>query len=148
MKRPASIIAALLVAAALSACGFQLRGSDGRAAIPFKTIYLGVADTSPLGIELRRNIRARDTTIVTDPKAADASVQILAETADFGVRFSEYRLLAATGKLLNFLGVPAPADATADTRAKIGAPPADAAEPRVEQPLNIDGPIDLTHYVK
>jgi LPS-assembly lipoprotein len=100
MKRPASIIAALLVAAALSACGFQLRGSDGRAAIPFKTIYLGVADTSPLGIELRRNIRARDTTIVTDPKAADASVQILAETRDKSIltlntqgRIREYSLL-------------------------------------------------------
>jgi len=85
---------------------------------------------------------------VLDAQNSKFSVQILAETADFGVRFSEYRLLAATGKLLNFLGVPAPADATADTRAKIGAPPADAAEPRVEQPLNIDGPIDLTHYVK
>jgi LPS-assembly lipoprotein len=99
MKRPASLVAAMLVAATLSACGFQLRGSDGRAAIPFKTIYLGVAETSPLGIELRRNIRARDTKIVGDPKAADAVVQVLSETRDKSIltlntqgRIREYTL--------------------------------------------------------
>jgi len=75
-------------------------------------------------------------------------VQILAETANFGVRFSEYRLLAATGHLLSYLGVAAPEDATADARAKVGALSADAAEPRLRTPLDLDGPIDLTHYVK
>lgn len=100
MKRLASLVAAMLVAAALSACGFQLRGSDGKASIPFKTIYLGVAETSPLGIELRRNIRARDTKIVSDPKSADATVQVMNETRDKSIltlntqgRIREYSLV-------------------------------------------------------
>lgn len=85
---------------------------------------------------------------VLDAQNSKFSVQILAETADFGVRFSEYRLMAATGRLLDFLGVPAPGDATADARAKVGAQSADASEPRLHQPLALDGPIDLTHYTK
>jgi len=44
--------------------------------------------------------------------------------------------------------VPPPPDAADGMRAKIGAPAADDAEPRLRQPLNLDGPIDLTHYVK
>ena len=85
---------------------------------------------------------------VLDAQNSKFSVQILAETASFGVRFSEYRLLASTGRLLDFLGVPPPPDAADGMRAKIGAPAADDAEPRLRQPLNLDGPIDLTHYVK
>lgn len=85
---------------------------------------------------------------VLDAQNSKFSVQILAETASFGVRFSEYRLLAATGHLLSYLGVDAPEDATADARQKVGAPAADDAEPRLRSPLNIDGPINLTQYVK
>jgi len=81
MKRRA--ILALSAALALSACGFQLRGSNGQAGLPFKTIYLGVAETSPLGIELRRYIRASgDTTVVTDPKDAQAIIEVLNESRD------------------------------------------------------------------
>jgi LPS-assembly lipoprotein len=82
MRALRALAVSLLCAAVLSACGFQLRGSDGRAAIPFKTIYVGVAETSPLGIELRRNIRARDTEIVSDPKAAEAIIEVLDEGRD------------------------------------------------------------------
>jgi len=85
---------------------------------------------------------------VLDAQNSKFSVQILAETASFGVRFSEYRLLAATGHLLSYLGISAPEDATADARQRVGAPAADDAEPRLRTPLNLDGPIDLTHYVK
>ena len=73
MKRLASV--AVFATVMLSACGFQLRGADGMGAIPFKTIYLGVNENSPLGVELRRNIRARDAKNVTDPKAAEAVVR-------------------------------------------------------------------------
>jgi LPS-assembly lipoprotein len=100
MKRPALLVAAAVLVAMLSACGFQLRGADGKGAIPFKTIYLGVAETSPLGIELRRNIRARDTKIVSDQKSADATVQVLGETRDKSIltlntqgRIREYSLV-------------------------------------------------------
>jgi LPS-assembly lipoprotein len=65
----------------VSACGFQLRGSNGQSNLPFKTIYLGVSDASPLGNDLKRYIAgAGGTTIVSDPKAAEAVVEILSET--------------------------------------------------------------------
>jgi adhesin transport system outer membrane protein len=85
---------------------------------------------------------------VLDAQNSKFSVQILAETANFGVRFSEYRLMAASGKLLAFLGVAPPDEAVADMRTKIGASSAADAEPRLRQPLRLDGPIDLTHYTK
>lgn len=68
--------------AVLSACGFHLRGSNGEADLPFKTILLGFPDTSPLGAELKRNIRANGTAIVTDPKLADAIFEVVAETRE------------------------------------------------------------------
>jgi LPS-assembly lipoprotein len=67
----------------LSACGFQLRGSDGKANLPFKTIFVGVPENSPLGTELKRNLRGSGaTTIVTDRQAADAIVDITADSRD------------------------------------------------------------------
>lgn len=81
MKRRAAL--ALTTALMLSACGFQLRGANGKGALPFKTIYLGIPESSPLGTELRRNIRASgDTLIVSDPKEADAIIEVLQETRD------------------------------------------------------------------
>ena len=98
MKRLASV--AVFAAVMLSACGFQLRGADGKGMIPFKTIYLNVSESSPLGIELRRNIRARDAQIVTDPKAAEAIVDVLSEKRDKSIltlntqgRIREYSLV-------------------------------------------------------
>ncbi len=79
MNRRACVLA-LSSALVLSACGFQLRGTNGKSTLPFKTIYLGVADTSALGVELKRYIRASgDTAIVTDPKAAQATINVLSE---------------------------------------------------------------------
>jgi LPS-assembly lipoprotein len=78
-----SLVLALSGAALLSACGFRLRGSDGKSSLPFKTVYIGVPETSPVGVELKRYIRASDdTTLVTDPKLAEASIDILGETRD------------------------------------------------------------------
>jgi LPS-assembly lipoprotein len=80
MNRRAACILALTSVLALSACGFQLRGANGKSTLPFKTVYLGVADTSALGVELKRYIRASgDTAVVTDPKAAQAVIDILSE---------------------------------------------------------------------
>ena len=73
--------AVLLLAVALSACGFQLRGSSGQYQMPFNSIYLGFADTSPLGIELRRNLRGGDAVIVVDDAAkGEARLDVLSET--------------------------------------------------------------------
>lgn len=68
--------------ALLSACGFHLRGSNGEADLPFKTILLGFPDTSPLGAELKRNIRANGTAIVTDPKLAEAIFEVVSESRE------------------------------------------------------------------
>jgi LPS-assembly lipoprotein len=73
--------AMLLLAVALAACGFQLRGSNGQYQMPFHSIYLGFADTSPLGIELRRNLRGGDAVVVlTEPAGAEAKLDVLSET--------------------------------------------------------------------
>lgn len=73
--------AALLVAASLSGCGFQLRGSNGSYTMPFHSLYLGFPDNSALGVELKRNLAASDQVVIAD-KAADAEAQfvLLGET--------------------------------------------------------------------
>ena len=77
---PALFALAMLL---LSGCGFHLRGSNGEANLPFRSIYLAVPDTSPLGVELKRNIRATgNTAIATDAKLADARLEVLSETRD------------------------------------------------------------------
>lgn len=101
MKR--RIACAVVVAAAvlLSACGFQLRGSGNQANLPFATIYLNFPDTSSLGNELKRNLRAVDgTQVVTDAKAAQAIVDLLSESREKVIlslntqgRVREYTLL-------------------------------------------------------
>ena len=69
--------------ATLSGCGFHLRGSQGEANLPFKTLYLGVADASSLGFELKRNIRANGgTELVSDAKNADARLEVLSEVRE------------------------------------------------------------------
>ena len=70
----------LLLALALSSCGFQLRGSNGQYHMPFQSIYLGFSETSPLGVELRRNLRGGDAVVVADPAKADAKLDVLSET--------------------------------------------------------------------
>lgn len=84
MKRRTAL--ALAAAATLSACGFHLRGMNGESALPFKTIYVGLGDTSPLGAELKRYIRASgDTTVVSSPNEAEAILDVLAETREKAV---------------------------------------------------------------
>jgi len=76
-----TLLAGLAGASVLGACGFRLRGAE-QTRLPFKTIYLGFAANSPLGIELRRYIRASGSTeVVSDAKAAEAVLTPIAETA-------------------------------------------------------------------
>jgi len=99
MKRRIVALFALITVLSLSACGFHLRGASSTQ-LPFKSIYIGIADTSPLGSELKRYIRAgSDTRIVTDPKEAEANLEVLSETRDKAIlslnslgRVSEYTL--------------------------------------------------------
>ncbi|RJG03796.1 LPS assembly lipoprotein LptE [Noviherbaspirillum sedimenti] len=74
-----TLLASLAGASALSACGFRLRGAE-QTRLPFKTIYLAFAENSPLGVELRRYIRASGSTeIASDRKAAEAVLEPLSE---------------------------------------------------------------------
>lgn len=79
----ARALSALLLAATLAGCGFHLRGSGPGSSLPFTSIYLGFPETSPLGVELRRNIRAGGGTVVaTEPSSAQAVLEVLGETRD------------------------------------------------------------------
>jgi len=63
--------------AMLSACGFRLRSAT-QTSLPFKTIYLHFPESSAIGVELKRYIRASGSTeIVNDPKLAEAIVEIV-----------------------------------------------------------------------
>lgn len=71
------LVLSLFLLASMSACGFKLRGASDTS-IPFKTIYLGFAPNSTLGVELARNIRAYGTTtVVTDKKDAEAILEVI-----------------------------------------------------------------------
>jgi LPS-assembly lipoprotein len=72
----------LLLAAALllSACGFKLRGSSGSYNLPFLKMYLALPPSSPLAIELKRNIRVNGSTeVVTDIKQADGILELVGD---------------------------------------------------------------------
>ena len=92
---------ALIAMLLLSACGFKLRGSGPQPELPFKTLFLGFAETSPLGVQLRRNLEAMgNVTIVADRKEADAALEVLGDARDKQVlslnsqgRVREYTLL-------------------------------------------------------
>jgi LPS-assembly lipoprotein len=72
--------AAVALAGMLSACGFQLRGSNGQYNMPFSSIYLAFPETSALGTELKRNLRAGDTVIASGALKADALFDVISET--------------------------------------------------------------------
>jgi LPS-assembly lipoprotein len=73
--------AALLAAALLAGCGFKLRGSNGSYNMPFHSIYVGFPDTSPLGTELKRNLRAADSVVIAGtPDEADARIEVVSES--------------------------------------------------------------------
>lgn len=110
-----TMLTSLAGASLLTACGFRLRGAE-QTRLPFKTIYLAFPDNSPLGVELRRYIRASGgTEIITDRKAAEAVLEPLDEKREESVlslnsqgrirelslfyRFS-FRVLDASGKQL------------------------------------------------
>ena len=71
---------AVLIAAAalLAGCGFQLRG---QASLPFETFY--IPGSTPLAIELRRNISASSKTrLVDSPEKAQAVLAFTDEQRD------------------------------------------------------------------
>ena len=66
--------------AGISACGFALRGA---VAFPFQSIYVGLPESSALGGELKRNLRANGKTEVTSQATnAEVILDVLGETRD------------------------------------------------------------------
>ena len=73
-------ISAVLSLLILSGCGFALRGP---VAFPFASIFVGFPDSSPLGGELKRNIRANGKTAISaDASTAEVTLEVLGETRE------------------------------------------------------------------
>lgn len=67
----------LCLFASLTACGFQLRGSYS---LPWETLYLGMAENTPMYQQLKRSIEAStQTRIVGNPKEAQASLIVVSD---------------------------------------------------------------------
>lgn len=65
---------------ALSGCGFALRKAPNFA---FTTLYSGLAETSPLGVELRRSLEStRKVHVITDARQINEAQVILDVLAD------------------------------------------------------------------
>ncbi|MBB3220359.1 LPS-assembly lipoprotein LptE [Pseudoduganella umbonata] len=72
------LVAAL--AGSVTACGFHLRGSGGNYTLPFASMYVGLPESSPLAIDLKRNIRVNgNTTVSNDPLSADATIEVITD---------------------------------------------------------------------
>jgi len=85
---------ALLFVLLLAGCGFQLRGT---AALPFDTLFIPGA-TGGIALDLKRNIQAGTrTTVVDDPKKAEAVLVFQQETRDKIILS-----LAATGRVREY----------------------------------------------
>ena len=81
MRALKTLAGVVLAAAVLAGCGFQLRGTNGQYNLPFQSIWLSFPETSPLGTELKRNLRAAETVrIEQDASKAQALFDVLAES--------------------------------------------------------------------
>ena len=80
MKRQTALthLAILLATVMLTACGFHLRGSALHDDMPFKSIYIaGIADSSPLGMDLKRNLQAGGTVVTAKREKAEVVMNVL-----------------------------------------------------------------------
>ena len=74
--RACSLVLALSLT--VSACVFHLRGDGGHYTLPFPTMYVGLPESSPLAVDLKRNINANgSTTVVKTAKEADGIIEVI-----------------------------------------------------------------------
>ena len=79
----------------LAGCGFQLRGT---ASLPFKTLYMPPTTQPGVALDLKRYIQSgTDTTLVDDPKRADAILELTQDQ-----REKVILSLAATGRVREY----------------------------------------------
>ena len=99
MRLPFKLLFAVLLAALITGCGFQLRGTlSGN--LPYKSLFIALPDTADVRIWLERYINAAGSTkIVDSPKEADAIFQQLGDnriktilSVNAQGRVREYRL--------------------------------------------------------
>jgi LPS-assembly lipoprotein len=75
------LLMAVVLGSSLAACGFQPRGANGQYKVPFHTVWLGFQENSPLGVELRRNLRGADNVmVVEDQSKAEAKIDVVSES--------------------------------------------------------------------
>ena len=80
MRVPFRVFLALILAAIVAGCGFQLRGTL-TSNLPYKTLYIALPETSDVRIWMQRYIRATDQTqIVDSAKDAEAIFVQLQDT--------------------------------------------------------------------
>ena len=90
-----SLILLAATALLLAACGFQLRG---QAALPFNSLYVQAAGTSPFALQLKRAVRSGSGTRLTErPNEAEVVLHILAELQE-----KEILSLGAGGRVREF----------------------------------------------
>ena len=95
MKFAKAVALALVFVLVLAGCGFQLRGT---ASLPFDTLYMPGAAGGGIALDLKRNIQAGTrTTVVDDPKKAEAQLDFIQET-----REKVILSLAATGRVREY----------------------------------------------
>lgn len=79
-RRGALLALTLSLSLSLTACGFHLRGEGGHYTLPFPSLYVGLPESSPLAIDLKRNIRANGgTTVAPSAKDADGVIEVLSD---------------------------------------------------------------------
>ncbi len=80
MRVPFRVFLALILAAIVAGCGFQLRGTLS-SNLPYKTLYISLPETSDVRIWMQRYIKATNQTkIVDSAKDAEAVFEQLQDT--------------------------------------------------------------------
>lgn len=96
-----ALLIMLSLSAAVTSCGFQLRGSQ---TLPVERLYLALPVNSPIGAEITRVVRSStNASVVTDRKSAQAILELIAEQREREVlsinaqgRAREYQLRLRT----------------------------------------------------
>ena len=79
--RNLTLLLALAATLALSACGFQLRGSRAPVLLPFATLYIALPSSSELHAALKRGVEASGKTrVIEDPKSAQVALTLTGDT--------------------------------------------------------------------
>lgn len=79
LSRSVIPVVGLLVAATLSACGFQLRGQY---TLPFSSVFVSTPGGSVAAIELKRELANIPTRVMPTAKDADAQLNIIEDRRD------------------------------------------------------------------